>query len=80
MAQAYALLLALGLVSVASVDAMRFDCRSRPNYLVDDIGHILTDDFGNGLTDGTRTRECRLVVGDARLPWPAWGAPVLTDE
>jgi hypothetical protein len=80
MTWANALLLAVSLLSVVGVDAKRFDCKSRPNYITDDLGNIVTDDLGNGLTDGTRTRQCRMVVGNARFPWPAWAMPMQADK
>jgi hypothetical protein len=70
-----ALLLGLGLWSFVAVQPIRIDCHNTDRYLMSDTGSYITTELGMWITTDSK-RECRLVIGNAWIFWPAWGTGI----
>ena len=61
----------LGLMSLAAVREMKVECQA---VLLTGGGGILTGRGGALLTGG---EQCQLVMGDVRVPLPAWAQAII---
>lgn len=69
-----ALALFLGLLSFVAVREMRVDCRSQ-YLMLNGGGYLLLNGGGRILLNGSP--QCDLVMGDVRVPLPAWAHAII---
>jgi len=67
----------LGALSLAAVREMRIECRVEQDCLGVDSNTCLAVAPGVFLATGTETRQCEIVLGNIRLPLPAWAQAII---
>jgi hypothetical protein len=73
----FAILLFMGLLSVASVEQMRVECHSEPQYLMLESSGYLLLNSGERIRLEQDQQRCQLALSDFRLSLPKWARVII---